>query len=184
MPDTPDVPAAALAAALVTPTPPGERGEGGLTLEELAAATEAPVPLLEALVRDGLLVPRPDAEHPWSVDDVEAVQAGLALLAAGVPLSELLALARAHDVRARATAEDAVELFARFVKDPTEVAAPDDPQATAERLVAAVRTMVPATSAIVAHHLRRRLLAAAAARLDAATGAAADPDAAPPPGTA
>ncbi len=172
MPDAPHAhaPATALAAALVAPTPPGERGDDGLTLEELAEATAAPVPLLEALVRDGLLVPRPDAERPWSADDVEAVQSGLALLAAGVPLSELLALARAHDVRARATAEDAVELFARFVKDPAEADAPSDPRATAERLVEAVRTMLPATSAIVAHHQRRRLLAAAVARLDALDG--------------
>lgn len=155
-----------LADALVVPAPPGELGEEGLTLAELAVATDAPVPLLEALVRDGLLVARPDPERPWATDDVEAVQAGLALLAAGVPLSELLALARAHDERARATAEDAVELFARFVKDPAEADAPDDPAAAAARLVAAVRTMVPATSAIVAHHLRRRLLAAAAARLE------------------
>lgn len=163
-----DVSEQALATALAAPLP-GERvGDGDeerLSLEALARRTGVSLPLLEAVEREGLLVPRSDdADTPYTDADADAVAAALALLEAGVPLSELLALARRHDEATRALAEHAVDLFARYVRDPIRGSAGSETQA-AEQMVAALRTMLPAAGQVVAHHFRRRLLAAARARL-------------------
>lgn len=151
----------ALAAALARPDASAE-----LTLDELAEATGVSPTLLEVVERAGLLVPSSgNAEAPYTTADVDAVRAGLALMEAGVPLSELLALAREHDAAMRALAERAVDLFARYVMDPIRGTAESETQAAAQ-MVEALETMLPAAGAVVAHHLRRRLIAAAQARID------------------
>ncbi|HEX2051090.1 MAG TPA: MerR family transcriptional regulator [Actinomycetota bacterium] len=173
---------AALAAALAG-TLPGEDAAGPddelLTLDDLARRTGVSPTLLAAVEREGLLVGRDvGGEARYTAADAGAVEAGLALLEAGLPLGELLDLARRHDEAMRAIAAHAVELFARFVRDPIRAAASDDDEA-AERLVDAFRRMLPATATLVAHHFRRVLLAAAQERvegegleLDAGAGAA------------
>ncbi len=159
----------ALALALAGPLP-GEAGaEQPLSVDELAARTEVGPPLLEVLVREGLLVPRDDSPTPYTTADVAAVEAGVALLASGVPLSELLALAREHDAAVRAVAERAVDLFARYVRDPARDAATSEDEA-AETVVGALVAMLPATERVVTHHFRRRLLAAARARIEGGQG--------------
>jgi DNA-binding transcriptional MerR regulator len=159
-------PDAALAVALAGPLP-GEEEDGDLlTLDELAQRAQAPRPLLHVIERSGLLVPRMvDGKRRYSAADAAAVRAGLALVEAGVPLGDLLDLARRHDVAMRGIAEQAVDLFARFVRDPIHGSARSDLEAS-ERLVAAFRDMLPAVSTIVAHHFRRLLVAAARARLE------------------
>lgn len=146
-------------------------GEERVTLEELARHTGVSVTLLEALEREGLLVGQPGAEggRRYGGADAEAVAAGMTLLEAGVPLSELLDLARRHDVAVRATADHAVDLFARFVRDPIRGAAADDAEAAA-KMVDALFRMLPATTTLVAHHFQGRLLDAARARLEADAG--------------
>ncbi len=168
----------ALAGALV-----GEGGEVEEPLSRTALAERADVPesLLEALEREGLLVPRSDGEAPYTSADLAAVRAGSALLQAGLPLSELLALAREHDQAVRATAARAVDLFARFVRDPALGEAQDDQEA-AERVVEALGAALPATSALVAHHFQRRVLAQARARLEGRALSPPDPDAEPAAG--
>ena len=162
----------ALAAALAGPLP-GE-AEERLTLEELSERTNVPTTLLEVVEREGLLVPRSgDTEAPYTAADVEAVRAGFALLEAGVPLSELLALAREHDTAMRALADRAVDLFARYVVDPIRGTTESDAEA-AQRMVEALQSMLPAASAVVSHHIGRRLVAAARARIDADDEPAAD----------
>ncbi len=154
----------ALASALAGPLP-GEAPAERLTLDDLARRTGTSTTLLEALTREGLLVTRvDDSDAPYTAADAEALRAGLALLEAGVPLSELLALAREHDAATRAVAERAVDLFARYVRDPIRDTATSEEQA-AEQMVAALHAMLPAVGAVVVHHFRRRLLAAARARL-------------------
>lgn len=153
----------ALAAALAQPLP-GE-AEERLTLEQLAERTGVSLTLLEAIAREGLLVPRDDnPAAPYAAADAEAVKAGLALLEAGVPLSELLALAREHDEAMRALAHRAVDLFARYVVDPIR-GTTESEQDAAQRMVAALQAMLPAASAVVAHHIGRRLVAAANERI-------------------
>ncbi len=155
----------ALAAALAGPLP-GEEPER-LTLAQLADRTGVSETLLEVVEREGLLVPRSgDPQAPYTVADVDAVRAGIALLEAGVPLSELLALAREHDDAMRALATRAVDLFARYVVDPIRGATESEAEA-AERMVQALQSMLPAASAVVSHHIGRRLLAAARERIDA-----------------
>lgn len=156
----------ALAGALAGPLP-GEdvAADEQLGLADLAERTGMSLTVLEAVEREGMLVPRGDGDRPYTTADVDAVRAGLALLGAGVPLSELLALARRQDEAMQAIAEHAVDLFARYVRDPIRGSSACDEEAS-QRMVDALHAMLPAASAVVAHHFRRRLLAAARARIE------------------
>ena len=78
---------------------------------------------------------------------------------------QLLALAKEHDRAARATAARAVELFDAYVRAPIREESQSDAEA-AERLVEAFRTLLPATTRLVAHHFQRVLLATAQARFE------------------
>jgi DNA-binding transcriptional MerR regulator len=156
-----DAPDAALAAAVV------DDGAATLDLEALAVEVGATRSLLEAIERAGLLVPNhlgEDGAPRYSAADAQAVRAGLTLLDAGLPLGELLDLARRTDSAVRDISSHAVEAFLRFVRDPVRGTSLDDEEA-AERLVTAYERMLPATEQLVAHHLRRRLLAEAAERV-------------------
>jgi DNA-binding transcriptional MerR regulator len=146
-------------------------GEGGaedapMTLAELAEATGVSPALLEAIEREGLLGGRgSDGDRLYTRGDAKAVAAGLELLATGLPLGELLDLARRHDKAMKEVAEHAVELFVRFVRDPIRAGASSEEEA-AERLVESFRRMLPATTSLIAHHFRRVLLAAAQERIE------------------
>lgn len=159
----------ALAAALADPLPDEAHPDPLLlTADEVAQRTGVSPALLEAMEREGLLIPRrhDDGTPRYTSGDAQAVTAGLELLDAGVPLGELLDLARRYDQAMRGIADDAVELFARFVRDPIQGSAASE-QEVSERLVTAFRRMLPATSAVVAHHFRRLLLDRAQARFTA-----------------
>lgn len=158
----------ALVAAVVGPVP-GEvasADEALLTREELAGRIGVPPEVIAVVEQEHLVEPRiVDGEPRYTAADVEAAKAGLALLEAGVPLPELIALARTYDAAARATAERAVDLFDRYVRDQVRATSSNERDA-GERLVAAFNAMLPATSGLVAHHFRRVLLAAAQARIE------------------
>ena len=160
---------AALAEALATPLPDEDPG-GLLTLEELASASDTPLVVLEALVRERLLLPRDpgdvDTGEPprWAMDDAAVVDAGMALLTAGLPLAELLELARRADDALRPLADHAVETFLRYVRDPVR-GTTDDEGAAAVELVAAFRSMLPATGTLVGGHFRRLVVASARDRI-------------------
>jgi DNA-binding transcriptional MerR regulator len=158
-----DHPDAALAAALA------DDEDAPFDLDALAAEVGATTTLLASVERAGLLVPHhvdADGTPRYSRADAAAVSAGLTLLDAGLPLGELLDLARRTDAAVRDVAGAAVEAFLRFVRDPVRGTAASDEEA-ADRLVTAYHEMLPATERLVAHHLRRRLLAEAAARISA-----------------
>ena len=155
---------ALIAEVVGAPRTPGTAGT--LTLDELADRTGVSPALLEAIEREGLLIPeRIDGEPRYTEADAGVVAAGLELLATGLPLSELLALAREHDEAMRAVAARAVEMFIRFVRDPIRASAASDEEA-ADKLVEAFRKMLPATSSLVSHHFQRVLLAEAEARIE------------------
>ncbi len=153
----------ALAAEIARP--PADDDIPPMDLEGLAAHTGVSLTVLESVARQGLLIPHADDGAGYDADDARAVLAGQALLDAGVPISELLALAREHDAAIGAVAEQAVDLFARFVRDPIRAAEGDD-EAAAGRMVAALQTMLPASTTIITHTFRRRLLQAARTRLE------------------
>lgn len=135
-----------------------EGDEEFLTLDELAERSGVPAPLLAAIEREGIAVGRlVDGETRYAASDVEVVRLGLRLLAAGLPLGELLTLARRQHDAARGVAEEAVRLFDQHVRTPIKRSTADDDEA-AERLVAAFRDLLPAVTGLVAHHFRRVLL--------------------------
>jgi DNA-binding transcriptional MerR regulator len=139
--------------------------EGWLTLDELARRTGVTPALLEAIGREGLLAPRlGDGVPMYRAADEEAVAAGLRLLKAGLPLSELLALARALDAGMKDIARRAVDLFDEYIRHP--LLEPDEAQDAGRRLVAAFENTYPATTTLVAHHFGRLLLDAAMARVE------------------
>ena len=138
-----------------------------LGLDELAARVGIPVPLLEAIAREGLIVPqRRDGEDGYTADDADVLRSGLQLLEAGFPLPELLALARRHHDATRAIANDAVEMFDEHVRRPLRESDLTDAD-KADRLVAAFRTLLPTVTTLVAHHFRSMLLEAAQEHLEA-----------------
>jgi DNA-binding transcriptional MerR regulator len=143
-----------------------EGPEEFLSLSELSARSGVPDALLEAVAREHLLVPRiHDGEPRYTSADIAVVQQGLRLLEQGLPLPDLLQLAREHHETTRDVAEAAVALFDRYVRAPLRAAdLPDDQKA--ERLVDAFRTLLPAVTALVAHHFRRVLLEVAQEHLE------------------
>lgn len=136
-------------------------GESELTREELADRAEIPVTVVEALEREGLLVPTSPGRY--APDDIELLRAGRALLDAGIPLGEVLDLGRRATIALTDFADDAVDLFVRFVRDPIHATADSDEDA-GRRLLLAYETLLPATSSLVGEHFRRLLLARARAR--------------------
>ncbi len=145
-----------LAAAVVEASDEGEEELFGL--DELATRTQVPAPMLEALVRDGLIVARyHEGEPRFSQADVAIVAAGLRMLETGLPLPELLALARRHHAATREFAREAIELFDTYVRQPLRTAGLPEPD-RAERLVEAFRFLMPAVTDLASHHFRRVLL--------------------------
>jgi len=101
-----------------------------LTLPELAEASNFSTTLLEVVIREGFLTPvREDPEPLFESSDAETLKAGLALVEAGLPLGELLDLARRTDSAMRPIAHRAVEVFARYVRDSVEANASSDEEA-------------------------------------------------------
>ncbi len=133
-----------------------------LDLAELAETSGLSQPLLEAAARSGLMLA--DDEGRYSATDAESITAGLRLVEAGLPLAELLELARRLNDALEPLAVEAVEVFARFVRDSVE-ATSDSDQDAADRLVAAFHSMLPITSDLIAHHFRNLVLAEARRRL-------------------
>lgn len=159
-----DAPDAALAAAVA------DDDDAPFDLDGLVAEVGTTRALLESVERAGLLVPHhvdDTGVARYSAADAQAVRAGLTLLDAGLPLGELLDLARRTDDAIREISGHAVDAFLRFVRDPVRGSAGTDDDA-AHRLVTAYRDMLPATERLVAHHLRRRLLAEAVERVELA----------------
>lgn len=134
-------------------------------LPTLARDADLSLPLLEALAREGLLPAR--SEDRYAPDDLATVHAGIALLEAGLPLDELLRLARDADEALRGIATDAVELFLGFVRDPVRGTTSDQDDA-AHQLVDAFQTMLPQTELLVGRRFGQLVRDAARRRVGVA----------------
>jgi DNA-binding transcriptional MerR regulator len=158
--DPADVP---LAAAVVG----AQRGDADLLdADELAARVGVPPALLDAIVREGLVVPQQrDGRTGFAAADADVLRSGLQLLELGLPLADLLELAKRHHVATRAIADDAVELFDEHVRRPLRNEPIGDDE-KAERLVDAFRTLLPTVTTLVAHHFRSTLLEVAQEHLE------------------
>jgi DNA-binding transcriptional MerR regulator len=137
-------------------------GEETFTIDGLSERSGIPVPLLRAVVNEGVLIPRRvGGDDRYTSDDVAAARAGLALLEAGLPLPEVLDLARRHHAAMREVAERAVELFDAYIRQPLRASDDIAESEAADRLVSAFNELLPATTTLVTHHFRRTLLAVA-----------------------
>jgi DNA-binding transcriptional MerR regulator len=136
-----------------------------LPLEEFAARSGVPASLIQAVEREGIKLGRTaDGEERYTASDIEMVRGALRLLEVGLPLGELLSLARETNDAMVKLADRAVELFDEHVRKPIRDTAGSD-EAAASQLVEAFDTLLPAVTNLVANHFRRLLLAEAEERL-------------------
>jgi DNA-binding transcriptional MerR regulator len=143
-------------------------GPETIGLEELATRSGVAPPLLNQLEQAGLLLPVVSGGEPqYPVEDLAILAAGLKLMAAGIPLGELLALGARHAATVEDTARSAVELFDSHVREriQSERLPADEVEL---RLLTTFRELLDASGTLVRHHFERALLRAARERI--ATG--------------
>ncbi len=137
-----------------------------LTLERFAQRSGVPASLIQAVEREGIRLGRAeDGSERYTAADIEMVRAALKLLEFGLPLGELLALARDTHTAMVGVAERAVELFDEHVRKPIRDTSGSD-EAAAAQLVEAFRMLLPAVTDLVANHFRRVLLETAEDHID------------------
>ncbi len=137
-----------------------------LTLDELAGASGVPASLIQAVEREGIAVGRRvDGEVRYSSADVEVVRTALRLLEFGLPVGQLLGLARDADSALRDLAVRAVDLFDAHVREPIRDTVGADPSGGA-RTAEAFEALLPAVTALIANHFRRVVLEEAERRLE------------------
>lgn len=137
-------------------------GERVFTRAELAGEAGVPEELVQAAQAAGLLetVASGEAER-FSSADVEMLRSGIAILGAGFPLGEFLALATRHVQNVQQISDAGIDLFDDHVRkvagdggDPEEVAR-------------AFRILLPQVTRLVALHFQRTLVNRAIERLRA-----------------
>jgi DNA-binding transcriptional MerR regulator len=137
-----------------------------LDLDAFAARSGVPASLIQAVEREGIRIGTTvEGETRYTPADIEVVRTALRLLEFGLPLGDLLALARDADTAMRGLAERAVALFDEHVRKPIRDTAGDDAAAAAQ-MVEAFRELLPAVTELVAYHFRRVLLEAAEAQIE------------------
>lgn len=151
------------------------RGESGdetelLDLDAFAARSGVPASLIQAVEREGIRFGRVlEGEARYTAGDIELVRTALRLLEFGLPLPELLGLARDADAAMRGLADRAVELFDEHVRKPIRDTAGDDDLAAAQ-MVEAFGELLPAVTQLVSHHFRRVLLETAEEHIEEPAG--------------
>jgi DNA-binding transcriptional MerR regulator len=137
-----------------------------LTLDEFADRSGVPASLIQAVEREGIELGRvEDGETRYTAADIDMVRGALRLLDYGLPLGELLELARDTNEAMVALASRAVELFDHYVRKPIHDTAASE-EAAAAQLVEAFDALLPAVTNLVANHFRRVLLDRAEERLE------------------
>lgn len=131
-----------------------------LSLVELSERTRVPTAMLRSLEASGLLRHQGgDADPYYTGADVRAVRMLLALLGGGVPMEEFMDVAKGQMAALEATAEGAVELFLRYIREPL-LASGLPQKEEAERMVAAFRLLMQAATELITYNFQRRALAA------------------------
>jgi DNA-binding transcriptional MerR regulator len=146
----------ALVAAVTRPAAPVT-----LTRAELAERSGVPEPLLASLEQAGLLVSiegREEALYP--ADDLQAIAAGMKLIAAGVPIGALMELGKEHAAAVDRTARQAVDLFDRHVRERIQSEG-GATEAAERRLLETFNELLEASGTLVRHHFERTVLRAA-----------------------
>jgi DNA-binding transcriptional MerR regulator len=142
--------------------------EEHLTLEQFATRSAVPASLIQAVEREGVRLGRTiEGEARYSSGDILTVRSALRLLEFGLPVADLLSLARDANEAMTALAERAVELFNRHVRERIRDTATSEEDA-APQLVEAFNELLSASTALVANHFRRVLLNAAERHIERA----------------
>jgi DNA-binding transcriptional MerR regulator len=137
-----------------------------LTLDEFSLRSGVPASLIQAVEREGIRLGRTvGGEERYTAGDTELVRTALRLLEFGLPLGELLALAREADAAMRKLAERAVQLFDANIRKPIRDTVGDE-RLAAEQMVEAFSALLPAVTRLVSDHFRRVLLEAAEERIE------------------
>jgi len=145
-----------LVAAVTRPSSPQT-----LTLDELAQRSGVAAPLLKNLEQAGLLVPVEGGDVPlYPADDLDAIAAGMKLIAAGVPLGPLIELASEYAESTDRVARQAVDLFDRHVRERIQSEG-GETEAAERRLLELFNELLEASGLLVKHHFQRTLLRAA-----------------------
>jgi DNA-binding transcriptional MerR regulator len=146
----------ALVAAVTRPAAPVT-----LTRAELAERSGVPEPLLTSLEQAGLLVPMDGRDEPlYPADDLQAIAAGMKLIAAGVPIGALMELGKEHAAAVDRTARDAVDLFDHYVRERIQSEG-GTTEAAERRLLETFNELLEASGTLVRHHFERTVLRAA-----------------------
>ena len=131
--------------------------EEGLSRAELIDRSGLAAEQVDLAIDAGLLIP--DHHGRFKQDAVTMLQAGAALVAAGVSVPDLARLAVRHARNVEAVVDEAVDLFLDAMG--TE----DLGSSELENLAPLVEALVPQVVALVGEHFRRTLLSRASARL-------------------
>jgi DNA-binding transcriptional MerR regulator len=146
----------ALVAAVTHPATPQT-----LTIHELAERSGVAEPLLMSLQQAGLLVPIEGGVEPlYPADDLEAIAAGMKLIAAGVPIGALMELGKDYAAAVDRTARQAVDLFDKYVRERIQSEG-GETEAAERRLLQTFNDLLEASGILVRHHFQRTLLRAA-----------------------
>jgi DNA-binding transcriptional MerR regulator len=132
-----------------------------LTLDQLAERSGVPAPLLHSLESAGLLVPVEGRDEPlYPADDLEAIAAGMQLIAAGVPIGDLIELGRDYATATDRVARRAVDLFDEHVRERIQSEG-GTAEAAERKLVELFNQLMDASGVLVRHHFQRTLIRAA-----------------------
>ncbi len=154
----------ALVAAVTRPAAPQT-----LTLSELSERSGVAEPLLKTLEQAGLLVPIDGPDEPlYPADDLAAIEAGMKLIAAGVPLGALMELGKDYAAAVDRTARQAVDLFDQHVRERIQ-AEGGETEAAERRLLQTFNELLEASGTLVRHHFQTRLLRAAREHIERRT---------------
>jgi len=153
-----------LVAAVTHPSSPQT-----LTLDELAQRSGVAAPLLKSLESAGLLVPVDGGDEPlYPAEDLDAISAGMKLIAAGVPIGPLIELGRDYAATTDKIAREAVELFDHHVRERIQ-AEGGETEAAERRLLTLFNELLEASGVLVRHHFQRTLLRAAREHIEQKT---------------
>ena len=152
---------------LLEPTRPTDTGAGSgvaensFNLHEVSERTGVPTAILRSLESAGLIRARPSGgERAYTEADVQAVRLMLGLIGGGLPIDELIHIARKQSEALEKLAAGCVELFVTYGREPIHRAGLSQRQ-EAERVVAALRLMLQGTTSVVAYNFQRMVLNAA-----------------------
>jgi len=128
-----------------------------LAPHELADRTRVPLAVLRSLEASGVIRPRQGTAGPYYTGaDVRAVRMLLSLIGVGLPMEEFMRLARLQIAAMQEVAGGAVDLYAKYVREPLR-AAGLDPVDEEERAEAAFGLLIQAATSLVTYGFERML---------------------------